>query len=298
MKLISWNTQWCRGLDGVISPERIVAEARAMADFDLLCLQEIAVHYPELTGDSADDQVARLRELLPGHEIHFGAAVQERGPDGRWRQFGNLVASRLPVLQVQHHPLPWPADAGAEQQGVRSMPRMCTVVTVLAPFAPQPQPLRVMTTHLEYHSPLQRGAQIQALHALHEAACAQALNPPLADARSTGPFQAKPHTPSTLLCGDFNLPPDAPEHWLIQQPLGEASMPPLHDLWPVVHGERPHDPTFLVHERSWGPEPMACDFVFASRDLLPRARRIEVNGDSRASDHQPVLVELDERALA
>lgn len=297
MKLITWNTQWCRGLDGLVSPERIVAEARAMADFDLLCLQEIAVNFDALTVDGAPDQVARLRELLPEHEIHFGAAVQERAPNGRWRQFGNLIASRLPVLQAQHHALPWPADPGAEQQGVRSMPRMCTVVTVLAPFAPRPRPLRVMTTHLEYYSPLQRGAQIRALHTLHESACAQALSPPLVDAQSTGPFQAKPHTQSALLCGDFNLPPDAPEHWLIQQPLCDTRMPALRDLWPALHGDRPHDPTFLLHERLWGPAPVAFDFVFASSDLLPRARRIEVNGLSRASDHQPVLVELDAQAF-
>ena len=39
MKLVTWNTQWCRGLDGTVSAQRIVDGARAMADFDVLCLQ-------------------------------------------------------------------------------------------------------------------------------------------------------------------------------------------------------------------------------------------------------------------
>ena len=32
MKLITWNVQWFCGLDGVVSVERAVSEARAMAD--------------------------------------------------------------------------------------------------------------------------------------------------------------------------------------------------------------------------------------------------------------------------
>ena len=42
MKLLTWNTQWCCGLDGVVSPQRIVDGARQLSDFDVLCLQEIA----------------------------------------------------------------------------------------------------------------------------------------------------------------------------------------------------------------------------------------------------------------
>ena len=50
MKLITWNVQWFCGLDDVVSVERVVDEARAMADFDVLCLQEVAIDYPRLTG--------------------------------------------------------------------------------------------------------------------------------------------------------------------------------------------------------------------------------------------------------
>ena len=74
--------------------------------------------------------------------------------DGRQRQrFGNLIATRLPVLQLQHHPLPYPADAS-----VPSMPRMCTVATVRDPALGA---VRVMTTHLEFYSKRQRMAQAQ-----------------------------------------------------------------------------------------------------------------------------------------
>ena len=50
MKLITWNVQWCRGVDLVVDPARIVREAQRLADFDVLCLQEIAANYPALAG--------------------------------------------------------------------------------------------------------------------------------------------------------------------------------------------------------------------------------------------------------
>jgi exonuclease III len=32
--------------------------------------------------------------------------------------------------------------------------------------------------------------------------------------------------------------------------------------------------------------------VFVSEDLKPQVKRVQVNTDTRASDHQPVLLEL------
>jgi endonuclease/exonuclease/phosphatase family metal-dependent hydrolase len=284
MKLLTWNTQWCRGLDGVVSVERIVAEARAMADFDVLCLQEIAVDYPELGGNAGHDQPALLRSLLPGFAVHFGAAVHERARNGGMQQFGNLIATRLPVAMVQHHALPYPADPG-----VRSMPRMCTSVTVRADFGP----LRVMTTHLEFFSPRQRLAQARALRALHAECCAQAAQPSQ-PADDGSPFQTKAHTASALLCGDFNFEATGPEYPALQAPFEASDIGAtcLVDCWPRVHGNQPQQPTFHVYDRTYSPVPAACDFVFASEDIAPRVRRIEVNGTTKASDHQPVLVEL------
>ncbi|MET0544362.1 MAG: endonuclease/exonuclease/phosphatase family protein [Variovorax sp.] len=280
MKLVTWNTQWCRGLDGVVSPRRIVDVARTMADFDVLCLQEIAQGYADMPG-APGDQPAELAALLPGFQLFFGAAVDEFDAQGRRQRFGNLVATRLPVAQVRHLALPWPADAG-----VRSMPRMCTVVTVRDPAL---GPVRVMTTHLEYYSQAQRIAQAQALRALHAEACAQAAAPPLDD-RSLSPFQAKVHTSNAVLCGDFNLARTQPEYAAIQQPFDQGA---LLDAWPLVHGDMPHAPTFRLFDSTYGPEPAAYDFVFVSDALAPRVRHIEVDLQTRASDHQPVLVEIE-----
>lgn len=55
MKIINWNVQWFCCLDGLIDVARVVETARAMADFDVLCLQEIAVSRPLLEGNAAHD---------------------------------------------------------------------------------------------------------------------------------------------------------------------------------------------------------------------------------------------------
>jgi endonuclease/exonuclease/phosphatase family metal-dependent hydrolase len=279
MKLVTYNTQWCCGNDGTVSPERIVQVARNLADFDVLCLQEIAVNYPRLEGNAGHDQPAILAGLLPGFQLFFGAAVDEWTLDGQRQRFGNLIATRLPVAQVQHHPLPYPADPG-----VRSMPRICTVVTVRDPVL---GPVRVMTTHLEFYSKRQRMAQAEALRALHVQAGAHAAGPP-EPSDDGSPFQSKVHTPHAILCGDFNFEAHEPEHAALVAP-GEGQ---LWDSWQLVHGNAPRAPTFRIHDRRYGPDPVACDFVLVSESLKGRVRRIAVGGDTQASDHQPVVVEL------
>jgi len=281
MNLITWNVQWFCGLDGVVSVERVVAEARSMVDFDVLCLQEVAVNYLQLAGNAGFDQVARLRELLPGYQVLFGAAVNEQGRNGHHQQFGNLIATRLPLAQVQHYPLPYPADGG-----VRSMPRMCTVATVLSPLGP----LRIMTTHLEFYSTQQRLAQTRALVSLHTQACTHAAHPPLAD-ESGEPFQSKTHTASAILCGDFNFEKGSEEYIHVQSP-PEIDATRLIDAWTTVHGDTSQDPTFRLFDRRYGPTPICCDFVFVGENLKSRVKTMQVNTQSRASDHQPVLVTM------
>ena len=281
MNLVTWNTQWCCGLDGAVSPQRIVDGARALADFDVLCLQEIAQGYERLQG-APGDQPAQIAALLPGYQCFFGAAVDEFQRAGKRQRFGNLIATRLPVARVLHQALPWSAD-----RGVKSMPRMVTVVTVIDPAI---GPLRVMTTHLEYYSASQRLAQAEALRALHDEQCAMAAAPPQESDDGT-PFQSKVHTPHAVLCGDVNaVASDAAVGAITASPSNAAHA--FRDAWPLAHGNEPHAPTFRVFDRTYGPQPMACDFVFVSAGLAPRVRRVEVDLQTRSSDHQPVLVEF------
>ncbi len=274
MKIVTWNTQWCCGIDGVVSPQRIVEGARALADFDVLCLQEIAVNYPRLRGGASQDQVAQLRRLMPGFQFFFGAAVDEWTIEGH-QQFGNLIATRMPVAAVQHHALPYPADGG-----VRSMPRMCTVVTLHDPTL---GPVRVMTTHLEYYSKRQRMAQALALRELNAQYRGHASEPP-EPSHDGSPFQTKVHAHHAVLCGDFNFTPSDPEYAEIRRA--------LTDSWQLLHGAAPHAPTFRLYDRTHGPEPVACDFFFVTESLKDRVKSLSIDALTQVSDHQPVALDL------
>lgn len=280
--IVTWNVQWFCGLDERVDVDRVIAHAKAFCDFDVLCLQEVAVDYPEQPGNAGFDQPARVREALgPDYEVFFAAAVDELGADGRRQQFGNLLATRLPAALVQRHTLPWPADGEA-----MSMPRVCLAATLVAPFGP----LRVMTTHLEYYSKRQRMAQAHALRELHAQACERAAAPPL-DAPDRGPFRSKPHTANAVLCGDFNFEAHEPEFAAVQ---GEIAAPlsRLADAWPQAHPGQPQAPTFRLFDRRYGPDPIACDFFFVSALLLSSVQRFEIDGSTRLSDHQPMWLRL------
>lgn len=284
MRLVTWNTQWCKGNDGLVSPERIVDGARALGDFDVLCLQEIAQNYPALTANSAPDQPAELARLLPGFEIVFGAAIDEQPTaEAKRQRFGNLIASRLPILQIQHLYLPSPVADVAPHPW---MPRQCTVCTVQASWGP----VRVMTTHLEYYSEAQRLAQAQALRQWHANFCEQDCYRPLSnpEERNT-PYQTKPFTADTILCGDCNFEPESTPYLA----LIDATKPhSLTDAWSLAHPDEPHPPTFRLYDDTYGPDAVSCDFVFVSQSLKNRVKSISVDTQTQASDHQPVCIEL------
>ena len=329
MILITWNVQWCRGVDGVVDPARIVDEARRLADFDVLCLQEIADGYPDprLAGSDGGNQFAGIARLLPDYAAVPGVAVDQPGDAGGRRRFGNMILSRLPVRQVYRYLLPYPCDPG-----VPGMPRIAVEAVIgtansalsggsaaaqpqawgdhvraegpsrganSAPSggsaAAQPQAwgdhVRVITTHLEYYSAKQRMAQVDALRAIYAEGHAYAR-----DARVTmsdgGPFQTFLRPRATVITGDCNFEPGSAEHRRMLAPFADGT-PPLRDAWDVAHAGEAHPATFKIYEKSAPDEPeLHCDFVFVGEDLRGHVRDVRVDGKTQASDHQPVTLTL------
>lgn len=284
MKLITWNIQWGCGIDGRVDLARIVRKAREIADFDVLCVQEVADNFPGLEGNDDRDQFAELSALLPSHRRVQGYGVDLAGDEGRRRRFGNAIFSRYTILAARRHALPWPAE-----RDKRTMPRVAVEATLQAPMGA----LRLTTTHLEYYSEAQRRAQAVRLRNLHDEACQRAAQPGSAQADGT-PFDATPQTIHAILAGDFNFPVENPAYADLQSPLA-GNGPRYRDAWPLAHGHHPHAPTFCVHSGKYAKTPYCCDFVFVSDSLAERVRSIEVDAETTFSDHQPVLVEIDDR---
>jgi endonuclease/exonuclease/phosphatase family metal-dependent hydrolase len=276
VRLLTWNVQWCRGLDGIVDPARIAREARRIADPDVLCLQEINVGFADLPGSQGENQVEALKREFPGYFVFFAAAVDIAGNEGSRKRFGNLIASRFPVGRVLRHTLPWP------RAKVPSMPRAALEVIIQAPFGA----LRIITTHLEYYSSGHRAAQIERLRELHVETNREEVSE-----GAEGPFQPLPHPDSAIVCGDFNLPPEDPLRGRFLEAFLEDA-PKFVDAWEALHAGEAHPHTFRVHQREAGESPYCCDYVFVTEDLQPRLRSILVDADNRASDHQPLVVEL------
>jgi endonuclease/exonuclease/phosphatase family metal-dependent hydrolase len=281
VKLITWNIQWCRGCDGRVDPARIARVARETADFDVLCLQEVASNYADLSGPGKN-QYETLADLFPECSVVKGAAIDALGPQGERREFGNAIVTRWPVRQVFRHLLPWPADAA-----VPSMQRAAVEVVLDAPYGP----LRVTTTHLEYYSAAQRAAQVERLRALQEETAGHSRDPSRKE-KEGGPFEVLPRPASGILTADFNFRPEDPLYARLQARLGSGA-PAYRDAWALRYPGEPHAPTLGLYDKEqWPGPPFACDFIFVTEDLAHRVEEVRVNGSTDASDHQPVLLVL------
>ncbi|SDC35140.1 endonuclease/exonuclease/phosphatase family protein [Paraburkholderia lycopersici] len=292
MKLLSWNVQWGRDASGVVDLPRTVREAQRLADFDVLCLQEVTRGFHALPGAPGDDQFAELRALLPGYTViaAIGAdlpALQDERDPGQTvplkprRQFGNALATRLPVGQVFRHALPWPADSNSP-----SMQRVALEAVLDAPGGA----LRVLVTHLEFYSLRQRLAQVDELRRLQQEAADHAAHPAPAE-NDTGPFVRTARPPGAIVCGDFNSAWGSEAYTRMLEPL--AGSPAFIDAWTALHpGATPPHTAGIYDTKQWSDGPLTCDFVFVTEDLRPRIRSCEIDGATQASDHQPIVLEL------
>ncbi len=279
MKLITWNIQWGRGIDDHVDLDRVMKAARAIADFDVLCLQEVADNFPGLQGNDDRDQFAWFADALPGFNLVAAPSVDHESGASRRRRFGVAIFSRYPVITSRAHALPWPADPGKD-----SMPRSAAEATLRTPLGP----LRVTTTHLEYYSEVQRNAQAARLREINDEACDRAKRPG-ARTEKSGPFEWKPPGDSAILMGDFNCRTDSAAYADIQK-----GAFPYRDAWKIANGDKPHDPTFCLHDQRYAKEPYACDFIFVCGEIASRVKRVVVDSATMASDHQPVLIEIEE----
>ena len=107
MKLVSYNIQYGFGSYGRYDIARI---ANALADADVIALQEVERHWDRTNGD---DQPALLAQMLPGYYTAYGPAFYMDAStisggivSNRRRQFGTMLLSRFPIHWTRLHVLP------------------------------------------------------------------------------------------------------------------------------------------------------------------------------------------------
>jgi endonuclease/exonuclease/phosphatase family metal-dependent hydrolase len=282
MRVVSWNIHWGCGKDGRIRIHAIIDVLRRL-NADVICLQEVAANHPELEGGASANQFKQLSGALGAYQAieHAPSEIYRHNTP---RLFGNLMLSKYRITQVQRHMLPWPADPGSPA----GMPRGAIEAVLDAPGGR----VRMLTTHLEYYSAVQRAAQVRQLRHLHAEACARASAPAL-DAQLDAPFQLGPRPASAIFCGDFNFAPGSSDYDALLAPPGDTPALPLVDAWQAARDGQTRAPTVGLHGYKW-PEQAAClDYFFVTDDLAPRVRAVEVQSETAASDHQPIVLDLD-----
>ena len=79
MKLLTWNLQWGRGIDGRVDLARVVRTARALGDFELL--QRVGQGGMGVVYKARQVSLARtvaVKMILPGCAASKGAIVSSR----------------------------------------------------------------------------------------------------------------------------------------------------------------------------------------------------------------------------
>jgi len=180
LRVLSYNIHYGQGMDGVYDIPRLAAVIN-QAQPDLVALQEVDV------GVKRSGRVHQAQELgrLTGMAVRFGPAQHYEGG-----LFGNAVLTRLPILDVVIHPLPYTEST---PQRV-TYPRAAIAVVVRGPGD---QPIRFVSTHFQHNVSEDRVAEAKAINSLF----------------------ADPGDPlPTILAGDMNaLPADEPVQILHQR---------------------------------------------------------------------------------
>ena len=241
LRVLCYNIHYGQGNDGQYDLERLAAVIAASKP-DLVALQEVDV------GVERSGRVHQAQQLgkLTGMAVRFGPTQHYQGG-----LFGNAVLTRLPILDVSIHPLPY-TEATPERV---TYPRAAIAVVVRGP---EGQPLRFVSTHFQHNVPEDRVAEAKAINAL---------------------FAGEDDPLPTILAGDMNALPDAePVQLLLQRwthAMDDAAAPTVPSAKPTSRIDyifyRPSD-RFRVLNAEVIAEPMASDHrpVFAVLEWIPR----------------------------
>ena len=168
LRVLSYNIHYGQGTDGRYDLQRLAAVINE-AKPDLVALQEVDV------GVKRSGRVHQARRLaeLTDMVVRFGPTQHYEGG-----LFGNAVLTRLPILDVVIHPLPYTESTSQRT----TYPRGAIAVTVRGPDG---NPLRFVSTHFQHNVAADRVAEAKAINRLF----------------------GQDDQPPTILAGDMNAKP-------------------------------------------------------------------------------------------
>lgn len=269
MQCVTYNVQYGIGLDKRYDLGRVIA---AVADADVICLQEVTRHCP---WNSGADMVAGIEAAFADRhcafhapvDVEFGSAAENGRMVSRRFQFGNMVISRRPLFTLRGHLLP------RRQRTERLNLQRGALEALIATPAGL---IRFYSVHLDHVDAAERLEQIAALKAI--ALGYAGRGGALSGTAEVG-FPELPPTDDFLLLGDFNFQPGWPEHAAM---IGEGE---LVDASAADRGWSWTDP-----DRKKPDERL--DYAFANPALAARVKSVRIDRSATGSDHMPVWLEI------
>ena len=242
LRILCYNIHYGQGTDGHYDIPRL-AKVINETKPDLVALQEVDV------GVKRSGRIHEAQQLaeLTGMSVRFGPTQHYEGG-----LFGNAVLTRLEILDVQIHPLPYTESTPQRT----TYPRGAIAVTVRAPDG---MPLRFISTHFQHNLPADRIAEAKAINTL---------------------FAAQSDTERAILAGDMNATPFSEPIQILRQSWANASDQPPAPTAPATNPSSRIDYIFFRPENRFRldaakviGESIASDHrpVFAELELRPLA---------------------------
>jgi endonuclease/exonuclease/phosphatase family metal-dependent hydrolase len=245
---------------------------------DVVCLQEVARHIPSL---GFEDQVTVISNQFPEFDTHWAPGFSVPDKSGTRSEFGNLTLVRKPLLRnARVHILPSPFIEDLQ------IPRTMAEVVVTG----ENYELSIFNAHLAFHSSPERIEQLKALTHLRDQIIAKrdlAINQAAA-----GPFSYADSIQAVILCGDLNVSSESNEfnEYITDQD--------WVDCWTVRRGsdaiaQAERQPTCGCYDHiQWTEGPHVRDYFLVTENIADKTISVDVDVETDASDHQPVLLEI------
>ena len=283
MKIVSYNIQFGRGLDGVIDLVRVCAAIRGA---DIACLHEVDQWW-QRSGDC--DQAAEIGGLLPTYYYAFGSSFDVDASSraahsavvNRRRRHGNLILSRWPILSMRCLHLPkW------HYEDRFNMQMTCVEAVVNAGG----HALRIYNCHAGYLDAGERQMQFEYLaRAIAAAPGERGAWSGRADIDGddwSNGRQAPPMPAGALVCGDFNATPDSAE---LRQLLTATG---LVDCWSLADTENRQSSTLRKGTSRDIDIAGKVDHILVTQELAGAVEAAAIDQRADGSDHKPVTAVL------
>jgi endonuclease/exonuclease/phosphatase family metal-dependent hydrolase len=279
MKVVSYNIQFGRGMDGVID---LVRTCGAIRGADIICLQELDQGWKR-SGEK--DQPVEIAGLMPSYYYVYGSSfdvdASNRAAHGavinRRRRHGNMILSRWPILSSRSINLPkhhHPDKFNMQMTCVEAVIDTGAIV------------IRVYSYHAGYLDSAERLAQVGEFASVFTRSPVEKgawSGKPDIDGDDWSNRRSTPQMPlSAIVCGDFNAAPDTEEYQLL---LAQAG---LSDCWELVDPVNRETSTLRKDTSDDIQVSGKIDHILITPDLCDHLEQVVIDDDADGSDHKPI----------